>query len=154
MWRVIKSTKRFGNKGKPHKLVKGDIIKLGRYIFEVKDISSKEEKDNNQSLDNTEIDYKQPFKDERSSIVPRMTSVNTAIDYQMLEREMNQRSDEEDQGLPVNASGSQASKGDMVCRICLSEDSDMENPLISPCKCSGTMKFIHLDCLKEWLNSK
>lgn len=26
--------------------------------------------------------------------------------------------------------------------------------MISPCKCDGTMKSIHLKCLKEWLNSK
>ena len=41
-----------------------------------------------------------------------------------------------------------------LCRICLSEDNESLNPLFSPCKCSGTMKYIHLDCLKEWLNSK
>ena len=29
-----------------------------------------------------------------------------------------------------------------------------ENPLISPCKCNGSMKFIHIECLREWLNSK
>lgn len=29
-----------------------------------------------------------------------------------------------------------------------------ENPLISPCKCDGTMKYIHALCLKEWLASK
>ena len=41
-WRVMKSPKRFpGMKIKPEKLSKGDIIKLGRYIFEVKEISSK-----------------------------------------------------------------------------------------------------------------
>jgi len=41
-WRVIKSPKRYqGDKWKPEKLGKGDIIKLGRYIFEVKEISSK-----------------------------------------------------------------------------------------------------------------
>ena len=34
--------------------------------------------------------------------------------------------------------------GAMVCRICLSEDTDSENPLISPCKCAGTMKLIHI----------
>lgn len=42
----------------------------------------------------------------------------------------------------------------LVCRICLSEESDDTNPLISPCKCAGTMKMIHIDCLREWLNSK
>lgn len=80
----------------------------------------------------------------------RMTSVNTAIDYNMLEKEA--RGDTT--GLPANAGGSQQSKGESVCRICLSEDSEQDNPMISPCKCSGTMKFIHLECLKEWLNCK
>jgi hypothetical protein len=29
-----------------------------------------------------------------------------------------------------------------------------ENPLITPCKCNGSMGFIHIECLREWLNSK
>mmetsp|Transcript_32786 Transcript_32786/g.50047 ORF Transcript_32786/g.50047 Transcript_32786/m.50047 type:complete len:112 (-) Transcript_32786:1221-1556(-) len=41
-----------------------------------------------------------------------------------------------------------------VCRICLGEENNSEDPLISPCKCSGTMSHIHLSCLREWLNSK
>jgi hypothetical protein len=59
-----------------------------------------------------------------------MTSVNTAIDYNVLEKEM--RGDAN--GLPANTGGSQQSKGENVCRICLSEDHDQDNPLISPCK--------------------
>lgn len=40
---------------------------------------------------------------------------------------------------------SEESNKDIVCRICLSEDqNDPEDPLISPCQCSGTMKYIHL----------
>lgn len=41
----------------------------------------------------------------------------------------------------------------MVCRICLvgEEDSD---PLISPCNCGGTMKFIHLSCFQKWISSR
>ena len=27
------------------------------------------------------------------------------------------------------------------------------NPLISPCKCTGTISMIHLKCLKEWLDT-
>jgi E3 ubiquitin-protein ligase DOA10 len=30
----------------------------------------------------------------------------------------------------------------------------MENPLISPCRCSGSLKFIHLECLRTWLSRK
>jgi hypothetical protein len=41
-----------------------------------------------------------------------------------------------------------------VCRICFSEDNTDENPLIAPCHCTGTMKFIHLACLQTWINSK
>ncbi|CAG9313781.1 unnamed protein product [Blepharisma stoltei] len=39
-----------------------------------------------------------------------------------------------------------------TCRICY-EIADDENPLISPCKCSGSMKYIHEHCLKIWLLS-
>jgi len=41
-----------------------------------------------------------------------------------------------------------------VCRICLGEENEEIDPLISPCKCAGTMSHIHLECLREWLNSK
>ncbi|KAG4436650.1 hypothetical protein IFR05_007865 [Cadophora sp. M221] len=38
-----------------------------------------------------------------------------------------------------------------TCRICRSEGSDTE-PLFHPCKCSGSIKFVHQDCLMEWLS--
>ncbi len=42
-----------------------------------------------------------------------------------------------------------------ICRICLcGEDSPVKNPLICPCICKGSMKYIHYNCLKNWLNSK
>lgn len=40
------------------------------------------------------------------------------------------------------------------CRICLSDSTDENDILISPCKCIGSLKCIHLNCLKEWLKSK
>jgi len=33
------------------------------------------------------------------------------------------------------------------CWICLMYDCSFEDPLISACVCSGTMKYIHLKCL-------
>ena len=42
-----------------------------------------------------------------------------------------------------------------ICRICLSGEEDSEkNPLICPCICKGSMKYIHYYCLKNWLNLK
>ena len=41
-----------------------------------------------------------------------------------------------------------------LCRICLSEEHIKENPLIHPCNCDGTMKYIHLQCLRLLIQSK
>ena len=39
----------------------------------------------------------------------------------------------------------------MQCRFCLETDSDKNNPLISPCLCSGSVAFIHRNCLLRWV---
>ncbi|CAG9321062.1 unnamed protein product [Blepharisma stoltei] len=41
-----------------------------------------------------------------------------------------------------------------ICRICLSDGSEPENPMISPCKCSGSVKYIHFNCLLRWISSR
>ncbi|GFS29762.1 RING/U-box superfamily protein [Actinidia rufa] len=38
-----------------------------------------------------------------------------------------------------------------VCRICRNTG-DPDNPLRYPCACSGSIKFVHQDCLLQWLN--
>ncbi|XP_071733668.1 probable E3 ubiquitin ligase SUD1 [Rutidosis leptorrhynchoides] len=38
-----------------------------------------------------------------------------------------------------------------VCRICRNPGDD-DNPLRYPCACSGSIKFVHQDCLLQWLN--
>ena len=38
-----------------------------------------------------------------------------------------------------------------TCRICRGEGSN-EEPLFYPCKCSGSIKFVHQGCLMEWLS--
>ena len=40
-----------------------------------------------------------------------------------------------------------------VCRICL-ESETPDNELIHPCKCTGTVRSIHEECLKAWLASQ
>ena len=43
-----------------------------------------------------------------------------------------------------------------VCKICLEEEdfTTTDNELICPCKCAGSMQYIHIECLREWLNGK
>lgn len=40
------------------------------------------------------------------------------------------------------------------CRVCFRESNAENDPLLSLCKCTGSVKFIHLLCLKTWLNLK
>jgi len=41
-----------------------------------------------------------------------------------------------------------------ICRICYQENDEKDNPLIQPCLCSGSMKYIHLNCLKQWIGTR
>ncbi|KAI1625261.1 E3 ubiquitin-protein ligase MARCH6 [Exophiala viscosa] len=45
----------------------------------------------------------------------------------------------------------QYEEGQDYCRICRGEGSP-EQPLYYPCKCSGSIKFVHQECLMEWLS--
>lgn len=37
-----------------------------------------------------------------------------------------------------------------ICRVCRAED-EPDNPLYHPCKCSGSIRYVHSDCLVQWL---
>jgi hypothetical protein len=37
-----------------------------------------------------------------------------------------------------------------VCYMCFDEEDSETNPMITPCKCSGDTKFVHVECLRKW----
>ncbi|XP_072533987.1 E3 ubiquitin-protein ligase MARCHF8 isoform X1 [Salminus brasiliensis] len=39
-----------------------------------------------------------------------------------------------------------------ICRICHCEGDD-ESPLITPCHCTGSLRFVHQSCLQQWIKS-
>ena len=41
-----------------------------------------------------------------------------------------------------------------IYRICYESASSKKNPLINPCKCKGSMKYIHYNCLLNCLKNK
>ncbi|CAK92906.1 unnamed protein product (macronuclear) [Paramecium tetraurelia] len=53
-----------------------------------------------------------------------------------------------------NLNDSEFVEGQVQCRFCLSKLAKFENPFISPCKCAGSIKYIHLKCLQSWINSQ
>ena len=40
-----------------------------------------------------------------------------------------------------------------MCRVCFEDEADADK-LITPCRCKGSSKFIHRECLKTWLMSQ
>ncbi|NWS69806.1 MARH7 ligase, partial [Crotophaga sulcirostris] len=44
-------------------------------------------------------------------------------------------------------------EGDL-CRICQLSSASSDNLLIAPCKCTGSLQYVHQECMKKWLQSK
>lgn len=40
------------------------------------------------------------------------------------------------------------------CKICYNETNSDEDPLLAPCYCAGTSKYIHLTCLRKCISAK
>ncbi|KAJ8253344.1 hypothetical protein GJAV_G00211900 [Gymnothorax javanicus] len=41
-----------------------------------------------------------------------------------------------------------------LCRICQMREESSANPLLEPCRCAGSLRYVHQDCMKKWLRSK
>ncbi|NXP00559.1 MARH7 ligase, partial [Certhia brachydactyla] len=48
---------------------------------------------------------------------------------------------------------SEDEEGDL-CRICQMSSASPDNLLIEPCKCTGSLQYVHQECMKKWLQSK
>ncbi|XP_010567558.1 E3 ubiquitin-protein ligase MARCHF7 isoform X3 [Haliaeetus albicilla] len=48
---------------------------------------------------------------------------------------------------------SEDEEGDL-CRICQMSSASSDNLLIEPCKCTGSLQYVHQECMKKWLQSK
>ena len=41
---------------------------------------------------------------------------------------------------------------DFPCRVCYENEQTQDNPLISVCKCAGSIQSIHFYCLRRWIS--
>ncbi|CAI2385725.1 unnamed protein product [Moneuplotes crassus] len=128
-----------GFKGK--KLNLGDVLKLGRFIFRVKEISHRNT--NEKALMATNLDmYLTSFYQTKQLGNYQMNKSLVKRPRRVRNKKSSKRTSQEQE------------KEDFLCRICLSSVQSKEDPFISPCNCSGTMKYIHFSCIKEWMDSK
>lgn len=55
---------------------------------------------------------------------------------------------------PIDDTPIDSSNKNISCRICYENKNTMKDPLIAPCNCLGTVKYIHVNCLKSWLKER
>ena len=67
--------------------------------------------------------------------------------------EAKEEAKEEVKAAPVVYNNS-ADDDDTFCRFCWDGANVIENPLLSVCKCSGGVGYVHYICLKYWLKTK
>ena len=126
-WFILKK-KDMSPRSNTYRLTEGDIVKIGRINFLIRSI--KFTKDENISH-SSKILIEVIKKNKNSPTKSRFSGTN-----------------------PLKKSKSFDEKREnKTCRICYCEDETIENPLIQPCACSGSMKYIHLNCLKHWLKN-
>ena len=159
-WFLLKPSK-MNTKINRYKLNPGDIIKIGRITLRIRDINFSSKKPNNLAQkDLSDSDYN--LKDMnilKTDGAPlnntifdgnQKNTINTNKDYLLL----NEKKNPNNKNLKNNNIFTKIEKKNSTCRICYMEEEDPENPLIQPCICSGSMKYIHLLCLKHWISTR
>lgn len=133
MYLVVRSLKH-NNQKLEYQLQKGDIIKIGRIKFAVKEIAILEE-------DLMEVD------DDLVSRKGHFANIETADDEQFFEfKEVE---------MLMNPTEVNNENNDLpTCRVCWRYQTEPDNPLIKNCACIGSIRFIHYQCLKKWLDAK
>ena len=109
-----------------YNLKEGDILKIGRITIRIKTIKFAKNNNNNNNIDNK--------------------SVNTNFSQNLKEVQLNLNKTKKTRD-------SKDATVNKLCRICYGEEESGDNPLVQPCTCSGSMKYIHLNCLKTWINT-
>ena len=86
-------------------------------------------------------------------LLPRINSNNELFVLKKISKSKKTKSSQ-DLGDIILKQSIKLQKNKPACRICYGEENTEENPLICPCICKGSMRYIHYLCLKNWLNSK
>ena len=166
-WFLLKPSK-IEPKMNRYKLNPGDIIRLGRIILRIRNIIFANSKASKKNNNNTSLNESNTSNYNLTVMQAMKTEgiTNNALDNikfnksaKNKEKDLNIEPSEKiikitkKKELKTNDIFSKIEKKNNVCRICYIEEEDEKNPLIQPCICDGSLKFIHLSCLKKWINT-
>jgi len=148
-------------------LHQGDVLRFGRVIIRVKEIKINKNKNINEMITKTDLDFKNNkekiHKISKKKTEPNLHILTLSSNNNIKQVKCNFVRDKMIQNNKPNLIDICLSNKDLmskipkICRICLSEEDPLgyyDDPLVQPCKCSGSMKYIHINCLKQWLNTK
>lgn len=142
LWSVIRENN-------PHGCVlrEGDIVKLGRFRLRVRQIcltdKASEEDNTSCSSYNGEEEVTVRKKDSRlSSNRPDLRVGNHSTAFQFAP------------SFDLGSSTNNPALMQLQCRICLSEGPQEGDPLLCPCECSGSIGYVHSDCIGKWLRGR
>ncbi len=144
----ITRTWKISQRNKESEIKEGDIIKLGRVRLKFDKICIK-----NNSIEQNKINIlKQNTNNIHNNSYYNLNLSNNNITN--VNQSLNESKISNDKNIHENINEESSSNHKYYCRICYRSDSDIENPLISPCKCSGSMQYIHYKCLKHFIDIK
>ncbi len=141
----------------------GDIIKLGRIRLKFYKIVLNN--DGNENCDNVKNDdiNNSNINNNNNNQNVSMNSItnlnNTSNDLSGLENNNNNNNNNninklKNKSLQINNNITKKIESKYYCRICYTNESDINDPLITPCKCNGSMGYIHYKCLKSCIEAK
>lgn len=128
----------FPKKNRRYKLSQGDIVKIGKEKLHVKQMHICSDKKKEET-----IEAKKPIKNTKSKKKFKVKQRSSSL---ILLPELNNS---------MSNMRDKSSQEKRICKICYSFEIDSSvDPLIRPCVCSGSVKYIHYKCLKQWLTMK
>ena len=137
----------------------GDIIKLGRIRLKFNKIVLNNDNNNNENFNDLN-DLNNSIINNNNNHNISMNSItnlnNTSNDLSGLENHNNNNNIKlkNNKSLQNNNSIPKKIESKFCCRICYTNESGIDDPLITPCKCNGSMGYIHYKCLKSCIEAK
>jgi len=168
-WFLLKPT-RMDPKMNRYKISPGEIIKIGRITMRIRDIKLTDKiKNKNNNINNTSLNESDMVNSNIQALKTEGIQNNSLYNIK-IENNKNNKNKELDTKLEASEKiinitkkkdlkknyniFSKVEKKNNVCRICYIEEEDSEkDPLLQPCICDGSLKYIHLSCLRHWIST-
>ena len=161
LWYAIRTINQEGE-ALGFELNEGDIVKFGRVKFKVKEIKLKKPARQNTLVRKRTMDFEEE-KDSPTKEFIRYYESDSDDNYNHLRttcwkrestplKQVLSKSIASESCERMSMSDSEREPG--ACRFCFCDQSTEDNPIISPCVCTGSLQMIHKNCLADWVDSR